>query len=341
MKPIFVFNYYFCFIWLLVITIASCASTGGPEMALRWPPPPANPRVEFKRNITGTASLKRSFFGQVKDFFFGKSKDQYLTKPYGISSDDSKLYLADTGIKGVIILDLIAGTGKYIFSAGPNEKLQEPVNVVQDKNGNVYVADTKLGKIAVYSQDLNFSHFIGAMNELTCPVGMAIDEKRNRIYVVDSQQHQVHKFSLAGDHEGYFGRRGDERGEFYHPLGITLSPGDTLYVTDAFHFAVQAFDIEGNYLFSFGPRRHGVGTMARPRDIDLDPDGNIYVTDALKHEVQVYDRAGTYLFSIGNMGVGDGQFRLPAGIHITSSGQIFVVDSINRRIQEFLYLGRV
>jgi DNA-binding beta-propeller fold protein YncE len=297
--------------------LIGCAGGGKRDTQLLWPEAPAHPLVEYKRSIHGTASLNRSFFGKLNDFFFGKSPDHYLGKPYGVSSNDgSILFLADTAKKGVVVLDMVAGTGRIIRSAGPQETLREPVNVIPDRAGSIYVADTGLGRIAVYNDELTFTHFIGD-GEITSPVGLAIDEEKGRIYVVDSQQHEVHIFTLDGQHVGQFGRRGDERGEFYHPLGIVISPGGTIYVTDAFHFAVQAFDPEGNYLFSFGPRPRGVGTMARPRDIALDPVGNVYVTDALKHEIQVYDPKGIFLFSIGGMGAGEGQFRLPAGICIT------------------------
>jgi DNA-binding beta-propeller fold protein YncE len=327
---------------LLAVALVStgCATHGGPPPSPSWPASPKQPIVEYSRSIHGTPSLKRTFFGRMKDFLFGKSPDQYLAKPYGVSSNGrSLLYLADTGKKGVVILDLSAGTGKFIRSAGAQDELLEPVNVIPDKAGNIYVADTRLGKIAVYDPEGVFSHFIGG-EEITSPVGMVIDEERRQIFVVDSQQHEVHIFTLDGDHIGRFGGRGDERGQFYHPLGIAINQGDTIYVTDALHFAVQAFDLQGNYLFSFGPRPRGVGTMARPRDVAVDSDGHVYVTDALKHEVQVYDAHGKHLFSIGGRGTGAGQFQLPAGICITESGRIFVADSINRRIQEFVYLGR-
>jgi DNA-binding beta-propeller fold protein YncE len=331
--------------WLMVAVLAAvlagCASTGQPDVVLLWPEPPDQPVVEYNRSILGTVSLERSFFGRVKDFLFGESPDHYFSKPYGVASDGrSKLYLADTGTKSIVILDMDAGTSKVIRSAGPRQDLVEPVNVIVDRAGNIYVADTGLGKVAIYDKNRVFLRYIASEGRLVSPVGMAIHEPSQRLYVVDSQQHQVHVFALDGAYVASFGGRGDERGEFYHPLGIAISRGDTIYVTDAFHFAVQAFDLEGNYIFSFGPRPRGVGTMARPRDVALDSDGHVYVTDALKHEVQVYDTAGGFLFAIGTAGAGEGQFRLPAGICITETGQIFVADSINRRVQEFVYLSR-
>ncbi len=332
-------------IWLilagLAAVLAGCASTGQPDTVLIWPEPPEQPVVEYSRSILGTVSLERSFFGRLKDFLFGESPDHYFSKPYGVDSDGrSMLYLADTGTKSIVVLDMDAGTSRVIRSAGPQEGLIEPVNVIADRAGNIYVADTGLGKVAIYDKNREFLRYIGGEGELVSPVGMAIHEPSQRLYVVDSQQHEVHVFMLDGEHVASFGGRGDERGEFYHPLGIAISRGDTIYVTDAFHFAVQAFDLDGNYIFSFGPRPRGVGTMARPRDVATDTDGRVYVTDALKHEVQVYDATGGYLFAIGTAGAGDGQFRLPAGICVTETGQIFVADSINRRIQEFVYLSR-
>ncbi len=217
--------------------------------------------------------------------------------------------------------------------------LVEPVNVVVDGAGNVYVADTKLGRIAVFDDEYRFSRFIGGDGALQSPVGMALDEDAGLLYVSDAKLHEVKVFSLAvGEQVDSFGGRGDGRGEFYHPLGIVVAR-DTLYVVDSFHFAVQAFTPRGDYLFSFGPTSQGIGSMARPRSIAVDSDDHLYVTDALNNNVQMYDEQGRLLIRFGSVGASPGQFRLPAGICITKDDRIYVADSINRRIQEFRYLA--
>lgn len=324
---------------VILILATACGREVKRPPDLSWPPPPAKPRITFVKSLYGTQNLKRSFPAKIKDFLFGKSPTMNITKPYGVLYDgESKLYVADTAKKGILVFDLKAGGAKFYNSLGKHGKLGEPVNIIFDSDNNIYVADTKLGKVAVFSDDFAFSHFIGDNGELISPVGMAFDKTTNNLYVVDTQLHKVKIFSRNGTKLGEFGGRGDQQGEFHYPLGIAISPNDTIYVVDSFHFAVQAFDLNGNYLFSFGPQPTGTSEMARPRSIAFDSRLNLYVTDALNNNVQVYNDSGELLYRFGGLGYDPGKFRLPAGIFIEKD-LIYVSDSINNRIQIFRYMA--
>ncbi len=329
-----------CMFALAALMPISCSHAPRLDADIAWPAPPLEPRIVYERSIHSDADLGRSFFGKIKDFLFGRAEGQMIGKPYGIASDGgSKLYIADTSRKGVIVYDLSGGTAKFFSSLGRHGALLEPVYVIMDNSGNIYVSDTKLGRVAVFDSDFRFSHFIGSKEDFEAPVGMAFDEAEERLYVVDTRQHVVKIFDRSGQYLGEFGGLGDERGEFHYPLTIAIR-GGTIYVVDSFHFAVQAFDLDGNYLFSFGPTKVGMGTMARPRDIAIDSDNNIYITDAVRNNVQIYSAEGQLLLTVGEAGVYPGQFRLPAGIHNTKEGEIYIADSVNQRIQTFRYIAQ-
>ena len=320
------------------LALAGCSTTR-PTPRITWPPPPARPMVAYAGSISGSRDLGRSVWGRLRDFFLGAAPEQSLNKPYGLAWDGaSRLYVTDTGTKRVLIVDLDAGQIRSFSSLGVHGTLREPVGVLPDGD-DVYVSDTGLSRIAVFDPEGNFRRFVGAEGDLDGPVGMALAGEPRRLFVTDTRLHEVRVFDRDGRMVSRFGGRGEERGQFYHPLGIATGGGDTLYVVDSFHFAVQAFDLDGRYLFSFGHRPGGVGTMARPRAIAMDSDRHLYVTDALSHNVQVYGRGGDLLFRFGAEGVDPGRFRLPAGICITRDDRIYVVDSINQRIQEFAYVG--
>lgn len=318
---------------------AGCAGGRSSAPSLTWPPPPAEPAVVYRGSIGGSRDLHRSFWGSFRDFLLGRAPDQGLSKPYGVAWDGrSRLYVADTGSKRVLVMDLDAGKVTSFAALGPHGRLVEPVNVLLDGD-EVYVADTGLARVAVFDRGGGFRRFVGAEGDLAAPVGMALAGEPRRLFVADARLHEVRIFDPRGGLIASFGGRGDERGQFYHPLGLAAGPGDTLYVVDAFHFAVQAFDLDGRYLFSFGPKPNGLGSLARPRAIALDSEGHLYVTDALRNVVQVYDRTGSPLWSFGAPGLDPGRFRLPAGICVTTDDRIYVADSINQRIQEFAYVG--
>jgi len=333
-------NKYLALLLPLVLAI-SCSRQAAIDTSLAWPPPPLEPRIVFVKSIYGSQSLPRSFWGKVKDFLLGKSPDMSITKPYGVAFDEiSRLYVADTARKGIMVLNLDSGKIDFFNSLGPYGKLGEPVNVILDNDGNIYVADTKLSKIAVFDKTLKFSHFIGSPEVLQAPVGMAIDNDEKRIFVSDTKLSQIKIFGLDGSMIGEFGKRGDNQGEFYYPLGICINSGDTVYVVDSFHFAVQALTENGDYIFSFGPTKTGPGEMARPREIAFDSEENLYITDALNNNVQIYDKGGNFLLKFGGTGLGPGKFRLPAGIHIANNNYIYIADSINNRIEVFKIVAR-
>ncbi len=326
---------------LISLTILpGCAGTRPQNIDITWPPPPEEPKIVYVDMIYGSASLSRGLLTSIKDFFFGKPDETRIGKPYGVMQGRGKrLYIADTARKGILVIDRGSGRTSFFNSLGPYGSLSEPVYVITDSAENIYVADTKLGKVVVFDKDYRFVRFIGE-GQLRGPVGLTFDRQENRLYVVDAQLHQVMVFDREGQLMTTIGRRGDEKGEFHFPLTVALSrSGDTLYIVDSFHFAVQAFDLDGNYLFSFGPTKVGIGTMARPRDIAVDSDGHVYVTDAVRNNVQIYDSLGNLLLRFGTAGTGAGQFRLPAGICIDSEDTIYISDSVNGRIQVFKYVG--
>lgn len=319
---------------------AGCSRGPKPGTEIGWPPPPQKPKVVYVDAIYGSSNLKRSFFGAVKDFLFGKAAGQEIGKPYGVfRADNGKLYIAETARKGILVVDIEAGTIKAYNSMGVYGQLVEPVYVILDNDENIYVADTRLKKVVVFDKEFKFSHFIGVNGELEGPVGLAFDKTGELLYVVDTKLHMVKIFTRDGTLTDSIGRRGDEKGEFYHPLNVAINDGDTVYIVDSFHFAVQAFDSAGKFLFSFGPTAVGMGTLARPRDIAIDSDGHLYVTDAVRNNVQVFEADGTLLLRLGGGGQQLGQFRLPAGICIDDDDFIYISDSINGRIQILKYLG--
>lgn len=333
-------TYSFLAIACLIMVFTGCGKPPSPTAEIYWPPAPREPVIKYIRTISGN-DLRRSFFGKVKDFFFGKSDLDAIGKPYGLVYDGKgKLFIADTARKGILVLDLKAGTTKFFNSLGSAGKLIEPVYIVLDQNGLIYVSDTELKRVAVFSPDYKFLRFIGSEKDFKGPVGMAFDKTGRRLYIVDTQNHKVKVFSPEGEFIREFGHRGDAEGEFYYPLTVAVGPDGTVYIVDSFHFAVQAFTAEGEFLFSFGSTKASMGSLARPRDIAVDSDYNIYVTDAVRNNVQIFDSKGRRQLEFGTNGTADGEFRLPAGVYIDNDDNIYISDSINNRIQMFKYLAQ-
>jgi DNA-binding beta-propeller fold protein YncE len=326
---------------IVALVVTGCGGPPRPGPELVWPAPPAEAKIVFSRSLYGNQDLKRSFLGKIKDFLFGRSTQFVIGKPYGVVYDGkSKIYIADTAKKGILELDLSAGTSRFFNSLGPHGTLVEPIYVILDSHDSIYVSDTELGRVVVFGPDHKFARFVGSETDLERPVGMAFDERQEFLYVVDTQGHRVSIFDRQGNRVGQFGQLGHSQGEFYFPLTVAIGEDGTIYIVDSFHFAVQAFDRQGEYLFSFGSTASSPGTMARPRDIAIDSDYHLYVTDALRNNVQIFKNDGELLMSFGAGGSGSGEFQLPAGICIDNDDNIYISDSMNRRIQVFRYLAQ-
>ncbi len=324
----------------LLLTMVGCAHPPKESIDISWPHAPQTPRIEYVKSIYGTENLNRSFLGKIRDFFIGKAEPTSIGKPYGINfQTKSKLFIADTSKKGILVFDFKAGTSKFFNSLGSYGYLLEPVYIILDNEDNIYVSDTELKKVAVFDKNYKFIRFIGNDSTLEAPVGLSFNSNQSRLYVVDTRGHRIVVYAKDGTYIKTIGKRGDEKGEFYYPMTVQISKNDTIYVVDAFHFAVQAFDIDGNFLFSFGPKKVGMGAMARPRDIALDSEGNIYITDAMRNNVQIYSSTGELLLQFGEVGNAPGKFQLPAGIYIDKNDYIYIADSVNKRIQVFKYLA--
>ena len=69
--------------------------------------------------------------------------------------------------------------------------------------------------------------------------GVALDEKRRKLYVADAKKHNITAYSLDGKFLHTIGKRGNNAGEFNFPTSIALDSSGNLYVVDTGNFRVQ------------------------------------------------------------------------------------------------------
>ena len=173
------------------------------------------------------------------------------------------------------------------------------------------------------------------------PFGIAVGPKEY-VYVSDSVNNRVQKFTPSGVYNTYWGSYGPDKGQFSTPKGIAVDP-DTgyVYIADSGNHRVQKFTPSGVYNTLWGSKGTGKGQFITPTGIAVDPDtGYVYIADSGNHRIQVFKEKGEFIRTWGSQGAGKGQFDDPTGVAVNpGDGYVYVADSRNHRIQVFDLAG--
>lgn len=332
---------------LLSVFALSCAPpkayidrTG--EAQVLWPGPPDTPRIKYLWSVTqlsggieGRRTLYDFTLGDFSDDVSDPRTSNVLMRPYGISAGPrERLYVADPGAARVTVIDLKTSEVQNITEAGKDDLLS-PTGVAADAAGRVYVADPVQNKVYVLSEKGGLLSTIAGFKRSTC---LAVDGTRSVLFVSDTPDHRVYRYSTDGTRLSVIGQPGSGPGEFNYPTHLFVDTKGFLYVTDSMNSRIQIFDPEGAFAGSVGTLGDSAATLDKPKGVAVDSDGHIYVVDSIKDTVKVFDRDGSLLLFFGDKGHGLGQFWLPSGIFIDSSDHIYVADTYNMRVQVFQYL---
>lgn len=177
-------------------------------------------------------------------------------------------------------------------------KLMWPVQLILDKNENLYVSDEGAHRISAFNRDGellgHWGEYGTGPGQLNRPSGIAFDADEN-ILVVDTQNHRVQKFSKDGQSISSFGERGTGPGQFEQPWGITVDQFGDVYVGDWGNDRVQKLTADGKPLLSMGRSGSGEGELNRPAGVAVDAHGDVYVADRGNHRVCMFDKTGRYV----------------------------------------------
>jgi DNA-binding beta-propeller fold protein YncE len=277
-----------------------------------WPNPPAVTRVRYMSMFTGetleppTAAKKKASW---KDRLAGSDPDLNPNNP----------------------------NGKKRFALGA------PYGVAVDSKNRLYVADTKVGAIFVFSAETHDVEMIrnGHEARFVRISGLAIDDS-DRIFVSDNGLAHVLVIGANRKVEAAIAEGMKD------PAGIAIDNENRfLYVCDTELDQVLVYDADNFKLLrkiGTAGKAHTLttsGDFAKPTNAAVDSDGNLYVTDTLNNRVEVFDADGKFSHEFGKAGDGPGYFARPKGIAIDSDGHIWVADAFQDRVQLFNREGRL
>jgi DNA-binding beta-propeller fold protein YncE len=203
------------------------------------------------------------------------------------------------------------------------------------------------------------------------PHSLAIDNDGN-IYVGDTGNKRIQKFSSNGTFLKSWGSEGSDDGQFLGLHDVAVDPTNkfssngtfiekwgfngtggrdsqrtphqlaintlgNIYLTDPRGNQILKFSNNDSFLGTMGSKGVEPGKFNSPHGIAFDSNNNLYLTDMKNFRIQIFDNGGKFIRQWGSFGNGTGQFSLTApGIAVDSdSSRVFVLDKLRALVQVF------
>jgi tripartite motif-containing protein 71 len=153
--------------------------------------------------------------------------------------------------------------------------LSAPSALAGDAAGNLYVADTGNGRVAVFAPD-GSSRSLGAF---TTASGIAVTPDGSRIYVADRGTNRITVLGPDGATLDAFAA-----GSL--PTGLALDAEGDLWVAERGSDRVQRLSPSGHALASYGTRGTEAGEFVHPSAVAVDCAGTVTVADTDNNRLQ-------------------------------------------------------
>ncbi|MBI2966503.1 MAG: hypothetical protein HYY40_01650 [Bacteroidetes bacterium] len=311
------------YIILILFLFFSCKGPAGltdkthnrinPDDIVIFPPPPDTPRIQFLTAISNSRSvtIPRSKFAK---YFLGSDEAKQFSKPYGISIRKGKIYICDTGVRGLEIIDLEKRTFNYFVPPGRGQLIL-PINCFVDEKEYLYISDAERRQIIIFDEKRKYMASFGD-TALFKPTDVFVTD--NKIWVTNIKNNRINVYDKDSIGKFLYSFPDAEYGSesyLYSPVSIHVTD-DKVYVSDIGGYSVKVFGHDGKYLMTIGSYGKNPGQFVRNKGIAVDRDSNVYVVDAVFQNVQIFSKNGNLLMFFGGEYKGPGYMWLPAKVTI-------------------------
>ena len=221
---------------------------------------------------TGAGGLAIFDLTQQRFSFMTGTGAGRIKRPINIRIDaDGTRYVTDTGRDQVLVYDR---DDRFVRAFGVDGQFR-PVDLAI-AGDRLYVADIAHHQIQVLEKSsgrllFKFGKPGSGEGELFHPTNIALGPDGD-IYVVETSNFRVQRFSAEGKPVRTYGSVGSTLGSFARPKGIAMDRAGRLLVGDAAFQNVQIFDNSGKLLLYFGQTEGRSDGLNLPAGVSVDYD---------------------------------------------------------------------
>lgn len=210
--------------------------------------------------------------------------------------------------------------------------------------GEVFVADSRNGRIQVFHLDGNFKRQFGKAGEERGELGrpMNLTVHGGELYVPEYFNDRIQVFGLDGTPKRIIDEPGQDG--FNAPGGVAVADNGDLFVADFYNHRVLHLSADGSFVRQWGTTGEpgsGEGEFTYPTDAALASDGTLYVADGYADRIQAFASDDELVtkwggpFAMDIFGPFNGWFAVTTSVAVGPEGNIFVADFYNDRVQKF------
>ena len=217
----------------------------------------------------------------------------------------------------------------FIGGFGWQEEQFDSPSAIWVTSLDVFVADRNNHRIQRYDRELNFISILDGSGgfdegEFEYPAGVA-QSARGNLYLSDSFNGKLLKYSLEGKFLLEFGGIGYAEGNVIEPGSIGITPDEKVVVADVARNTLLYYDEFGNFLFS-----RGEGIIMAATALSVGSDGEVFLLDGELNSIFIFQE-NSDAYSEIKLSELESQLTAPVDIAVRGN-ELYLLDSRSNKI---------